>query len=92
MNVLKQLMSDMQHAQNKLIMTMATATPTTSTTVTLSHIFSFILLNIARLFTKTKPKYKVLYNLCSLYTLFMCLGETFLTEDVNDSEIQIPDI
>ena len=69
---------------------MATSTPTISTAVTLPHMYSFILLNIARLFTKTKPKYKVLYALCSLSTLFICLCETFLIEDVNDSEIQIP--
>ena len=53
--------------------------------------YSFILLNIARLFTKTKSKYKVLYDLCSLSTLFICLCETFLTEDISDSEIQIPE-
>ena len=53
--------------------------------------YSFILLNIARLFTKTKSKYKVLYDLCSLSKLFICLCETFLTEDISDSEIQIPE-
>ena len=52
--------------------------------------YCFLLLNIARLFTKTKSKYKVLFDLCSLSTLFICLCETFLTEDISDSEIQIP--
>ena len=70
---------------------MASATPTISTTVTPPHMYSFILLDIARLFTKTKLKYKVLYDLCSLSTLFICLCETFLTEDISDSEIQIPE-
>ena len=46
-------------------------------------------LNIARLFTKTKSQYKVLYDLCSLSKLFICLCETFLTEDISNSEIQI---
>ena len=44
-----------------------------------------------KLFTKTKSKYKVLYDLCSLSTLFICLCETFFTEDISDSEIQIPE-
>ena len=71
---------------------MVFATPTIIITVTPSpHMYSFILLNIARLFTKTKSKYKVLYDLCSLSTLFICLCETFLTDDISDSEIQIPE-
>ena len=91
MKVLKQLMTDMQHAQNHEP-GMVSATPTIITTVTPPpHMYSFILLNIARLFTKTKSKYKVLYDLCSLSTLFICLCETFLTEDISDSEIQIPE-
>ena len=53
--------------------------------------YSFILLNIIRLFTKTKSKYKVLYDLCSLSPLFICLCETFLTEDISNSKIQIPE-
>ena len=53
--------------------------------------YSLILLNIARVFIKPKPKYKVLYDLCSSSTLFKCLCES-LIEDVNDSEIQISDL
>ena len=43
------------------------------------------------IFTKTTSKYKVLYDLCSLSTLFICLCETFLTENISDSEIHIPE-
>ena len=51
MNAPKQLMSEMQHAHNQWNRTMATATPTISTTVTLPHMYSLILLNTARLST-----------------------------------------
>ena len=51
--------------------------------------YSFILLNIARLFNKTESKYKVLYDLCSLSTLFICQCETFLTEDISIPEFSI---
>ena len=71
---------------------MVSATPTIITTVTPPpHMYSFILLNIVRLFTKTKSKYKVLYDLYSLSIIFICLCETFLTEAISDSEIQIPE-
>ena len=53
--------------------------------------YSFMLLNIARLFTKSKPKFKLLHDLCSFSTLFLCLCETFLFDGVNDWEIHIPD-
>ena len=41
---------------------MAIATPSINRTVLLSHSYSLIILNIARLYTKTNPKYKVLYD------------------------------
>ena len=53
--------------------------------------YSFMLLNIARLFTKSKPKFKLLHDLCSRSTLFLGLCETFLFDGINDCEIQIPD-
>ena len=46
---------------------------------------SFMLLNIARLFTK----FKLLHDLCSCSTLFLCLCETFLFDGMNNCEIQI---
>ena len=60
--------------------------PTISTTVTPPHMYSFILLNIARLFTKTKPKIKY----CMIYIAYQhylyVYVRFFLTEDVSDSE------
>ena len=53
--------------------------------------YSFILLNIARLFTKSKPKVKLLHDLCTSSTLFICICETFLFDGINDSEIHLPD-
>ena len=53
--------------------------------------YSFMLFNIARLFTKSKPKFKLLHDLCSRSTLFLGLCETFLFDGINDCEIQIPD-
>ena len=47
--------------------------------------YGFILLNIARLFTKKKLKYKVLCDLCRQHYSYVC--ETFLMDSVNDSEI-----
>ena len=49
----------------------------------------FMLLNIARLFTKSNPKFKLLHDLCSRSTLFLGLCETFLFDGINDCEIQI---
>ena len=69
---------------------MATDNPPIKTVVTLPHMYSFIFLNVSRLFTKTKLKYKVLSDLCGPSTLFLCLCETFLMDSINDSEIQIP--
>ena len=53
--------------------------------------YSFILLNIARLFTKLKPKDKLLHDLCTSSTLFICICETFLFDGINNSEIHLPD-
>ena len=53
--------------------------------------YSFILLNIARLFTKSKPKVKLLHDLCTPSTLFICICETFLFDGINDCEIHLPD-
>ena len=53
--------------------------------------YCFMLLNIARLFTKSKPKFKLLHDLCSCTTLFLCLCVTFLFDGINDCEIHIPD-
>ena len=53
--------------------------------------YSFMLLNIARLFTKSKPKFKLVHDVCSRSTLFLGLCETFLFDGINDLEIQIPD-
>ena len=52
--------------------------------------YSFILLNIARLFTKSKPEVKLLHDLCTPSTLFICICETFLFDGINDSEIHLP--
>ena len=51
--------------------------------------YSFILLNIARLFTK--PKVKLLHDLCTSSTLFICICESFLFDCINDSKIYLPD-
>ena len=67
---------------------MATDNPPIKTIVTLPHMYSFIFLNVSRLFTKTK--YKVLSDLCGPSTLFLCLCENFFMDSINDSEIQIP--
>ena len=53
--------------------------------------YSIMLLNIARLFTKSKPKFKLLHDLSSRSTLFLGLCETFLFDGINYCEIQIPD-
>ena len=54
--------------------------------------YSFMLLNIARLFTKSKKKkFQLLHDLCSCSTLFLGLCETFLFDGINDCEIHIPD-
>ena len=51
--------------------------------------YSFILLTIARLFTK--PKVKLLHDLCTSSTLFICICATFLFDGIHDSEIHLPD-
>ena len=66
--------------------------PPINTVVTLPHMYSFIFLNVSRLFTKTKLKYTVLSDLCGPSTSFLCLCETFLMDSINDSEIQIPGV
>ena len=42
------------------------------------------------LFTKSKPKFKLLHDLCSFSTLFTY--ETFLSDGINDCEIHIPEL
>ena len=54
-------------------------------------LYSFIFLNIARLFTKSKPRAKLLHDLCTSSTLFLCICKTFLFDDINDCEIHLPD-
>ena len=51
--------------------------------------YSFMLLNIASFFIKSKPKFKLLHDLCSRSTLFLGLCETFLFDGINDCEFQI---
>ena len=48
-------------------------------------------MNIAHLYSKTKQKVKFISDLCNLNTLFLCFCETYLKDDILDSEIQIPD-
>ena len=48
-------------------------------------------MNIAHLYSKTKHKVKFISDLCNLNTLFLCFCETYLKDDILDSEIQIPD-
>ena len=50
--------------------------------------FSFLFMNIAHLYAKYRPKNKLLADYCD--SMFICLCETFLHEDVLDSEVQIP--
>ena len=50
-----------------------------------------MMMNIARLFTKAKPKFKLFHDLCSCSTLFLGLCETFLFDGISDCEIHIPD-
>jgi len=57
--------------------------------LTTAPLYHFILLNIARLLTKTKAKHKVIAEMCNQCTLFICLCETFLADGVLDSEVQI---
>ena len=90
-------MKEMHQTQNQLIMTMSRAWPLITpppppikNVVTLPHMYSFIFLNVPRLFTKTKLRYKVMFDLCGPLTLFLCLYEAFLMDSINDSEIQIP--
>ena len=53
--------------------------------------YCFIFMNIAHLYSKTKQKVKFISDLCNLNTLFLCFCETWLKDDILDSEIQIPD-
>ena len=46
---------------------------------------------ILYLFTKSKPKFKLLHDLCSRSTFFLGLCETFLFDGINYCKIQIPD-
>ena len=48
-------------------------------------------MNIAHLYSKTKQKVKFISDICNFNTLFLCFCETYLKEDILDSEIQIPD-
>ena len=55
--------------------------------------YCFIFMNIAHLYSKTKQKVKFISDLCNFNTLFLilCFCETYLKDDILDSEIQIPD-
>ena len=62
------------------------------------HFFSQRVINywndlpsIAHLYSKTKQKVKFISDICNFNTLFLCFCETYLKEDILDSEIQIPD-
>ena len=48
-------------------------------------------MNISRLLTRTKSKTKFIFDLCTPNTLFLCFCETFLTDEIPDSELMIPD-
>ena len=52
--------------------------------------YCFIFMNIAHLYSKTKQKVKFISDLCNINTLFLCFCETWLKDDILDSEIQIP--
>ena len=52
--------------------------------------YTFIFMNIARLFTKIKQKIKLLSDFCDGSTLFLCFCETFLHDGILDAEIKIP--
>ena len=92
MNAIKQLMLDMQKIATHHESSMATsANQLNLANQVQTPMYSFMLLNIARLFTKSKPKFKLLHDLCSRSTLFLGLCETFLFDGINDCEIQIPD-
>ena len=47
-------------------------------------------MNIAHLYSKTKQKVNFISDLCNLNTLFLCFCETWLKDDILDSETQIP--
>ena len=52
----------------------------------------FLFMNISRLLTRTKSKTKFIFYLCTPNTLFLCFFcETFLTDEISDSELTIPD-
>ena len=48
-------------------------------------------MNISRLLTKSKSKTKFIFDLCTPNTLFLCFCETFLTDEISDNELMIPD-
>ena len=48
-------------------------------------------MNISRLLTKSKSKTKFIFDLCTPNTLFLCFCETFLTDEISDNELLIPD-
>lgn len=55
--------------------------------------YEFLLLNVARLLLRSsqdKSKIKFLHDLCTEYTLFICLCETFLFAEITDPEIFMP--
>ena len=51
--------------------------------------YSFLIMNVARLLTQTKIKNEVLSDLCDRSTLFLCLCETFVHEGILDSDTKI---
>lgn len=69
-----------------------TPTPKSPKPLTYSNLetYQFMFLNIQRLLVSTKPKIKMLYDLCTLNTLFICLAETWLHEGILDAEVYIP--
>ena len=71
MKVIKQLMLDMQQAHESNMDMFATREGQ------LNHVNMVQFYIIARLFTKSKPKIKLLHDLCTSLTLFICICETF---------------
>ena len=57
----------------------------------IKDLYCFLFMNIFRLLNKTKSKTKSIYDLCTTNTLFLCFCETFLTDEISDSELMIPD-
>ena len=57
----------------------------------IKDLYCFLFMNISRLLTRTKSKTKFIFDLCTPNTLFLCFCETFLTDEISDSELMIPD-